>query len=212
MKTTHVGSLLAALLLSSAVAAPPDSGRDDLRQPGTISVTTAGDGFILRGLDAVIIRNGVATKVNPEIVLPNGLRVQADGNVTMRDGSASTLRTNQLLTFEGRFVDLPRSEVLPEPQASTNTTDKVVGISARDGITISGADILLTRNGVTEKVTSDVRLPNGVIARPDGTILLGNGDKITLRADQVLGLNGVLHDAPTRPNPPGPAPSSSSPR
>ena len=36
----------------------------------------------------------------------------------------------------------------------------------------------MTRDGVTGKVNADAHLPNGVIAKPDGTILPRNGQEI----------------------------------
>jgi hypothetical protein len=206
--------LLSALMLTSAFAqtTPGANATDELR---TINVHAPGDGFVLRGTDAMMIRNGVATKIVGEIVLPNGVRVQANGSVTLHDGNASELRTDKLLTFEGSFVDLPVAQqavIAPSSAEASPSAKADVGISRRDGITMSGADVLITRNGVTQKVTSDVQLPHGVVARADGTVTLANGDKITLRADQVLDLEGVLHEAPVRPNPAGPSPSSSSPR
>jgi hypothetical protein len=204
MKTIYLGPLFAALLIGAGNAAPPDSGRDDLRIHQTIPTGAVGDGFILRGPDAMVIRNGVMTKVNPEIVLSNGLRVSASGDVTMRDGSQSALQAGRLLTFEGKFVDLPREDAAlagaTNAKGATKAAGAEVGISDHDGISISGTDVLITRNGVTDRVKADVRLPNGVIAKADGTVVMANGDKIILRPDQVLDLKGVLHDAPVREN------------
>ena len=212
MKTIHLVPILSALLLSTAVAqekadpnaAPPASAP-------ALAAPSSHDGFVLRGIEAVIIRNGVASVVEREVILPNGLRVLPNGNVTLRDGTATTLRTNQLLTFEGKFEDLAPAAQSGAPRTSVGPTHDFkteVGISSHDGITIAGTDVFITRNGVTEKVTTDVRLPNGVTARPDGTIVLANGTKITLRPDQVLDLNGILRDAPVQPSIPGPNPST----
>ena len=146
-------------------------------------------------------RDGVTTKLEREIILPNGLRVQANGNVTLRDGSTTALRPNQLLTFDGTFQNValtpqgvaPVSSIDPGPMPKPG-----VGLSARDGITISGAEVFITRNGVTERMNSDTRLPNGVTAKPDGTIILNNGNRLTLRPDQILDLSGVIRDAPIK--------------
>jgi hypothetical protein len=131
--------------------------------------------------------------------------------VTLLDGREVELLRNQWLTFRGSLEDF--SAPPPAPPANS-VAEREAGISNRDGVTISGADVFITRNGVTDKVTADVHLPNGVIAKPDGTIVFGNGKKVTLRSDQVLGLDGVLHDAPVAPPVPGGeiAPSSNPPR
>jgi hypothetical protein len=67
-----------------------------------------------------------------------------------------------------------------------------VGLSSRDGITISGADLMMTRNGVTEKVTKVLELENGTRVQPNGTITTAEGAKIVLRPAQILTFDGRL--------------------
>ena len=57
---------------------------------------------------------------------------------------------------------------------------------------------LITRNGVKEKVRSEVRLETGLRVRPDGTIVLPNGSETTLRQNQLATFNGNIIDAPAR--------------
>lgn len=83
-----------------------------------------------------------------------------------------------------------------------------VGLSKHDGITVSGADAFITRNGVTEKIAKDIKLgATGVTVRPDGTAIMADGTKITIRPDQLLTLDGKLINAPVArtatPVPPG---------
>ena len=168
------------------------------------------DGFFVRDNKVFMVQGGVTTQVVRETLFPNGLRVLPNGTVTMRDGHETTLLPQQWLTFEGSLDD--RLAEAPErPVAATEPAARESGVSARDGITVSGADVFITRNGTTEKITSDMRLSNGVIVHPDGTVILASGKKITLRSAQVLDFRGVLHEAPVRPNPPGIDPSLSNP-
>jgi hypothetical protein len=74
-----------------------------------------------------------------------------------------------------------------------------VGISSIDGITVSGADTFITRNGVTEKVTKKFQLSkSGVVVNPDGSFTSKDGKSLILRENQVLGFDGVLRDARIR--------------
>jgi hypothetical protein len=168
----------------------------------SIPTGTGRDGFFVRDSHVFMVRNGVTTQVEREIIFPNGLRVLPNGMVTLRDGRERALLSKQWLTFEGSIDDAVIAAASPSPAKSRES-----GVSARDGITVSGADVFITRNGVTSKVTQEIRLSNGALVRPDGTVV-HNGNKITLRADQVLGLDGVLHEAPVVPNPAGVAPST----
>lgn len=166
------------------------------------------DGFFVQGNKVYIVRAGVTTLVEREMLFPNGIRVLPNGTVTLRDGRETTLLPRQWLTFEGSIDEIP-VVVEPVPAPPTVVRETVVresavkesGVSARDGVTVSGADVFITRNGSTEKVTSSLKMPNGVVVHPDGTVVLGNGKKITLSTEQVLDLHGVLHEAPVRPNP-----------
>jgi hypothetical protein len=221
MKTLHVLSIFSALMLTSALAqekvgpslAP--ARPNGLAGPPAVA-TTSHDGFWLRHKVAVMTQNGVTTVLTGDTRLPNGLRVRKDGTVTLLDGKPSVLQENRLLTFDGDFVALP---AVMEAEAGTTPSipdvsraeRKEIGLSAKDGITVSGTDVLITRNGVTDKITKDLKMPNGALVSADGRVTLANGHHIVLRPDQLLDLNGELRESPVIPNPPGPAPSSSTP-
>jgi len=202
-------------MLASGFAQEPQPNTNAANEPSAVA-TTANDGFWLRQNVPVMTHNGLTTKLGADVLLPNGLRVQANGTVTLRDGSASALQQNRLLTFEGQFVPLPvgmqaEAGTIPTRPEVSRADKKEIGLSGKDGITVSGADVLITRNGITDKVTSEMKMPNGAIVKPNGNVVLANGKTIMLRADQLLDLNGVLRESPAEPNPAGPAPSSSTP-
>jgi hypothetical protein len=118
----------------------------------------------------------------------------------MRDGSTTALRPNQLLTLEGNFEDvvLTPQGVAPVSSVDTGTPNASVGTSLRDGFFTNGNEVFMVRNGVAEKVKSEVRLPNGSLVKPNGTVVLGSGNTVVMRKDQVLDMEGVLHEAPAR--------------
>lgn len=82
--------------------------------------------------------------------------------------------------------------------AASGATD--VGVARRDGITVSGGEAYVTRNGVTKKVVKDLKLPSGVIIQPNGGILFATGAHASLQADQLLTLDGRIIDIPSSPN------------
>jgi hypothetical protein len=90
-------------------------------------------------------------------------------------------------TAQDSAADKP---VVPAPNKNE------VGVSARDGITVSGGEALITRNGQTEKLTREFVLPNGLRAQADGRILAKDGNAITLRQDQILTFEGKIIAAP----------------
>jgi hypothetical protein len=80
--------------------------------------------------------------------------------------------------------------------AVTAPASKDVGISSRDGVTVSGTDTLVTRNGVTEKLSRELKLDNGMRVNSDGTVVTAEGGTFQLRPSQVLTFEGKLLNAP----------------
>jgi hypothetical protein len=73
-----------------------------------------------------------------------------------------------------------------------------VGRSAVDGITISGKQAFVTRNGKTDELMDELVLDDGTRVFPDGTIRTAGGKMITLNQDQVLRFNGKIAVAPIK--------------
>lgn len=209
MKTFTATLVTCASLFAAANAQVPLNPNVPDPPQRSIRAATQRDGFFVRDTHVFIVRDGITTRVDREILFPNGLRVLPNATVTLRNGKEVTLLPNQWLDFEGSIDDYvaqaPTGAIVVEKTRES-------GVSARDGITVSGADVFITRNGTTDKVVADLRLPNGAVVKPDGTVLLGNGRHVTLRANQVLDLHGVLHEAPVVPNAPGVAPSTNPPQ
>jgi len=158
------------------------------------------DGFTLTGGHILITRKGVTEGVLKEYVLANGTHVYPDGDIRLSDGMTVHLKPNQILTMTGEFQDTTVTAgvapVVP-PEARGNNE---VGISSRDGISVSGGETFVTRNGVTKKNTSEFKFENGMKIFPDGTVLKPGGSKFTLREDQVMGFDGEIHSAQVREN------------
>jgi hypothetical protein len=200
MKTFILSSLFLGGFLAASLAATPEeinAANATRTQPGA----SIRDGFTLRGTETVMTHNGVTTKLERDVLLRNGMRVHANGNITSRDGGTTSLRPNQLLTFDGDIeeVALTPDGVAPLSAIAEGPSPRGTAGAARDGITVVNGEAFLTRDGVAERIRADVRLPNGAVAKSDGTVVLSNGNSIALRSDQILDLKGVLHDMRVRP-------------
>lgn len=196
MKTIASTTFLALLAMAGAAFAQLPS------QPSPNVVNNNNgvvrDGFTLAAGHILITRNGLTEGVVKEYVLTNGTHVYPDGDIRLSDGATVHLKPNQLLTLNGEFQDTPVTAgvapVIP-PGAKGNNE---VGISSRDGISVSGGESFVTRNGVTKKNTSEFKFGNGMKIFPDGTVVKPGGSKFTLREDQVMGFDGEIHSAPVR--------------
>jgi hypothetical protein len=137
--------------------------------------------------------------------------VQDDGTVTLLTGEKATLRDNQLLTLDGTFEDValspegtaPVSSVIPPLKQSGET----VSIAATDGVSIAGGVALVTRNGVAQPLSQELKLTNGTTVKADGTVRSADGKQIKLRENQRLTFDGTLLETPVRPSLPAPAPA-----
>jgi hypothetical protein len=82
-----------------------------------------------------------------------------------------------------------------ESAAAPASKEKEIGISAHDGISLSGTDVLITRNGNVEKLAKEFTLESGLRVEPDGTLILNDGSKMGLRPTQLLTFDGKLHNS-----------------
>lgn len=172
--------------------------------PKVISSTaiSARDGFTRSSTGVLFTRDGVPQKVQREVVLENGLRVRPDGAVTLPSGAKTVLGNNQLLTPLGAIEEV----ALTPPGVAPVTTGgpplkkhgEETSFSSTDGFTFSGSEVLMTRNGVSEPLTSERRLTDGTRVRPNGAIVRPNGAQLTLASGKLLGFDGVLRDSPAR--------------
>ena len=111
------------------------------------------------------------------------------------------MKTTTLLLLA--IVSIPVSTAVFAEETKTTTTTTAlaekkneVGISSRDGITMSGKDVLVTRNGVTETLTREMELANGVRVMVDGTVVARDGGKLTLGPSQLLNFDGQIVKLP----------------
>jgi hypothetical protein len=196
MKMLASTTLALCVLIGTAFAQLPGQSTPDSikRDNGVVR-----DGFSLAANgDVMVTRDGRTQKVNQEFVLTDGTHLFPNGDIIFYTGGKSRLQAGQLMTLDGLVENTPITTrgVAPvnPPGVSANVKNEV-GISSRDGITVSGADALITRNGNTDKITKQLQLSSGVIVNPDGTFIK-NGAKLTLRENEVLGFDGVVRSAP----------------
>ncbi len=88
--------------------------------------------------------------------------------------------------------------ITANPAAAGNGVQ--VGVAKRDGVTVSGDEAFVTRNGATEKLTKELALPSGVIVKPNGMMILPDRTEAPLRASQILTFDGKVFDIPPDPS------------
>jgi uncharacterized protein YlzI (FlbEa/FlbD family) len=190
--------LAISLFMSGTALCQVTADADTINNARKMSGSSARDGFTRYNADTLLTRNGVTEKVTREVILQNGLRVAPDGSAVLPNGSKIALRNNQILTLDGAVEDTPISQsgVAPMPSGGSATAGARpdVGIYGRDGITGSNDSAFITRNGITQQITSDLRLESGIRVQPNGTITLANGKRINLKPGQLLSFDGVVQE------------------
>jgi len=155
------------------------------------------DGFALsKDGQLMVTREGETKKVVQEFVLTNGTHLYPNGDIIYYTGDKDHMQPNELLTLDGMIehTKITAKGIAPLVPSGVRDND-IVGISSQDGITVSGADTLITRNGVTEKITKPFQLAGGVVVKPDGSFTTKDRKSLILRENQILGFDGVLRDA-----------------
>lgn len=201
MKTLKL-VLTATFAWSSAAFCQVTADAEMVNRARITARSSVRDGFTRYDGDTLLTRKGVTEKVTREVVVPNGLRVSPDGSAVLPDGTKTMLRNNQILTFDGvvEYTPLSQSGAAPMPSGGSITAGARpnLGLYGNDGVTGTNDNAFITRSGVTQQVTSDVRLESGIRVQPNGTITLANGKRINLQPGQLLSFDGVLKEARRR--------------
>lgn len=83
-----------------------------------------------------------------------------------------------------------------EDRKIDRVTGDEIGVGGRDGITLSGADVIVTRNGSSQRLERELTLEDGTRIGVDGSIQFKDGRTSTLGAEQTLTFSGKVIDTP----------------
>lgn len=88
------------------------------------------DGVVMRDRDVYFIKNGQPQRIEKETHLSEGITVDEDGNVTLKDGTKTKLTDNQMITLDGQLRIAPPAMgqrgafQSPSPARSTRDTGR----------------------------------------------------------------------------------------
>jgi sugar lactone lactonase YvrE len=75
---------------------------------------------------------------------------------------------------------------------TTTTTAPAPVITVRDGFTENYSQVYVTRNGSTKLVNDNMKLANGIVVRPDGTVIVPNKMNRSMHSGDWLTFDGTL--------------------
>jgi hypothetical protein len=101
----------------------------------------------------------------------------------------TTAKLSLSLLFVIAAVSAAFADTATQTTVVTTTTPVAV---VRDGFTESYAQVMITRNGVTKVMPDSMKLNNGIVVRPDGTIVVPGKMNRTLTSGDWLAFDGTL--------------------
>ncbi len=97
-----------------------------------------------------------------------------------------TLTATALLSFNHTAVAQAQQAAVPAP---------VDARQGPDGILKAQGSIHYRKGGQLTRVTHEIKLSEGIVARPDGQITLKDGKNVTLQEGQILTMDGKVQTA-----------------
>ncbi|MCX6923391.1 MAG: hypothetical protein NT154_09315 [Verrucomicrobia bacterium] len=126
-------------------------------------------------------RRGDWTLQESQMTMPGGIKVFTNGTFRVNDGKARHLQEGQILRPDGNLLN-PDSSIMP----------------AFNHIAMSGATVMVFKDGEGEALTNTLVLPDGTCINPDGTYerswrrsRLVDGQLLTLDGVPMRGLDTI---------------------
>jgi len=67
----------------------------------------------------------------------------------------------------------------------------------KDGFMEKDNKLLITENGQTKTIIDDMKLQDGIVVRADGTVIIPDGGRITLKEGDTMSFEGTVTCAAT---------------
>ena len=144
--------------------------------PGLVcaQANSSTEGVICRINRSLLQRGGESTLLTAEMAMPGGIKVLTNGTFRVNEGKARRLKEGQILRADGYLLN-PDGSIMP----------------VCDHIAMSGATVMVFRDGEGEALAAPLTLPDGSIINPDGSYARPNGRYSRLVDGQLLTLEGV---------------------
>lgn len=111
MSKTIISQLLglgmAAFLLVGTAAWAQQQQQQQGSQSGSAQANVPHDGILMREGKVYFIKNGQPQRIERETRLSEGITVDDDGNVTLKDGRKTKLTDGQMVTLDGQLMIAP---------------------------------------------------------------------------------------------------------
>jgi hypothetical protein len=139
------------------------------------------DGAICLTNRSLLQRGGEMTLLKAEMTMPGGIKVLTNGTFRVNQGKPRLLKEGQILREDGFLLN---------PDGST--------MPVCDHLALSGARVMVFKDGDSEALAAPLTLPDASIINPDGTYAhagrtsrLVDGQLVTLEGASLAGLDTI---------------------
>lgn len=134
------------------------------------SVMPVVDHLVLKGGKVQLVKDGEATPLGAEFVLPDAARVSPDGSIKARDGRLRRMLDGQIIKLDG------------------------VAIPATDTVSLQQGKVVLFKDGgrVELRRGQVMAMSDGSRVNGDGFLVRADGTRVALREGEIVKLPGVL--------------------
>jgi hypothetical protein len=151
-------------------------------QPGSTAAPSQQqiqDGLVKHGGAIMFIKNGQATKVEREMKLSEGITVQANGDVELKDGTKMTIQEGQMVTLDSKVTTIPAGAMsrLNNPGGTTNGLSTGTPGSSATG---AGGNV----SGTPGSVSTSSPAPGASSGNPQSGSDAQGGTPVTPQSDQ----------------------------
>lgn len=103
------------------------------------------DGLLRRDGVVYFYKHGQPQRIENETKLSEGITVQKDGDVTLKDGTKMTLQDGQMVTLDGQVISAPPAASSPSSPSSSTPSDSSLNTTpdastSSDGVSSSADD------------------------------------------------------------------------
>lgn len=114
--------LLAAVFMAMATCAMAQEQRETGQSTQASQFGKIQDGLLMRDGTVYFIKNGQAQRIERETRLSEGIVIDENGNLTLKDGTKTKLSDNQMVTLDGQLKIVPPSVGATSPSPSPTPT------------------------------------------------------------------------------------------
>lgn len=169
--------LLAVFLSAGAMA--QDEKLDALQN---LKIKQTKDHLMMKDGKMMLIRDGKMVMMYEDMTLANGCIVSSDGTLKTKDGKTRMLLNGDVIDMKGKMT----SKKVKDDRWVKNHK------KMKDHVTMRGGKMMLMKNGELFVIDKNMKLANGTVVTPNGTINMKDGSTMQMKNGDQIFMDGKV--------------------